>query len=69
LVRWSLPWSRRSGVDVVGAYHRERYLSWEQTERLKTLLRFVVCEEDHLETNCITCHLPIEVGRKSLLTT
>jgi hypothetical protein len=31
---------------------------------LKTLLRFVVCEEDHLEADCITCHLPIEPGQE-----
>jgi hypothetical protein len=46
------------------AYQRDRWLSVEQSNRLKTLLRFVVCEEDHLESNCITCHLPIEVGQE-----
>jgi hypothetical protein len=51
------------------AYHRERYLSVEQTKRLKTLLRFVVCEEDHLEADCITCHLPIEIGQELSPTT
>jgi hypothetical protein len=42
-------------------YNRERYLSVEQSKRLKTLLRFVVCEEDHLEadlsTSAATRHL------------
>jgi hypothetical protein len=33
----------------------------EQSRRLTTLLRFVVCEEDHLEADSITCHLPIEI--------
>jgi hypothetical protein len=31
---------------------------------LKTLLRSVVCEEDHLEADCITSRLPIEVGQE-----
>jgi hypothetical protein len=45
-------------------WRKERYLSVEKTKRLKTLLRFVVCEEDHLEADCITCHLPIEAGQE-----
>lgn len=45
-------------------YQRERWLSVEKSKRLGTLLRFVVCEEDHLESDCITCHLPIEVGQE-----
>jgi hypothetical protein len=39
-------------------------LSVEKSKRLGTLLRFVVCEEDHLESDCITCHLPTEVGQE-----
>jgi hypothetical protein len=50
--------------DCWNAYQRERWLSVEQTRRLGILLRFVVCEEDHLETDCITCHLPIEAGQE-----
>jgi hypothetical protein len=46
------------------AWRKERYLSVEKTRRLQTLLRFVVCEEDHLEVDCITCHLPIEIGQE-----
>jgi hypothetical protein len=46
------------------SWRKERYLSVEKTKRLKTLLRFVVCEEDHLEADCITCHLPIEAGQE-----
>jgi hypothetical protein len=46
------------------SYQRNRYLSVEQGERLKTLLRFVVGEEDHLEGDCITCQMPIEVGQE-----
>jgi hypothetical protein len=37
-------------------------MSVEKTKRLTTLLRFVVCDEDHLEADCITCNLPIEVA-------
>jgi hypothetical protein len=52
---------RTAGLSVrckdSGVYQRVRYLSDEKSKRLKTLLRFVVCEEDHLETDCITCHL------------
>jgi hypothetical protein len=50
--------------DCWNAYQRERWLSVEQSNRLKTLLRFVVCEEDHLEADCITCHRPIEAGQE-----
>jgi hypothetical protein len=39
-------------------------LERSKSKRLKTLLRFVVCEEDHLEADCITCHLPIEIGQE-----
>jgi hypothetical protein len=45
-------------------WRKERYLSVEKTKRLQTLLRFVVCEEDHLEADCITCHLPIKAGQE-----
>jgi hypothetical protein len=50
--------------DCYKSYQRERYLSVGKTKRLATLLRFVVCEEDHLELDCITCHLPIEAGQE-----
>jgi hypothetical protein len=36
----------------------------EKPKRLTTLLRFVVCEEDHLDADCVSCHLPIEVGQE-----
>jgi hypothetical protein len=39
-------------------------LSVETTKRLGILLRFVVCEEDHLEADCITCQLPIRIGQE-----
>ena len=45
-------------------YQRERWLSVEKSKRLGILLRFVVGEEDHLEVDCNTCHLPLEVGQE-----
>jgi hypothetical protein len=51
-------------ADCHREYQRGRYLSVEQSNRLMTLLRFIACEEDHFEADCITCHLPIEVGQE-----
>ncbi len=45
-------------------WRKERYLSVEKTKQLKTLVRFVVCEKDHLEADCLTCNQPIEAGQE-----
>jgi hypothetical protein len=46
--------------DCWKAYQRERWLSVEKTKRLG----IVVCEDDHLEADCTTYHLPIEAGQE-----